>query len=156
MQVQEIGRRGGCSMTTLNGQLVLIGGASRQKEFKDIHLVTLDGSGSSRKLSIFRQATSQEVISERHAMGTCEVSPSLTLLFGGQSFVMQSHYDSMLSVSMEQDKVKLSVLSVDPKNAPSARNSAGMCVDKKNQRLFIYGGADNEGVKHDLFTFDIE
>ena len=61
----------------------MLGGASRQKEFKDIHLVRLEGAGSSRKVSIFRQATSQEAISERHAMGTCEVSPSLTLLFGG-------------------------------------------------------------------------
>ena len=69
---------------------------------------------------------------------------------------MQSHYDTMLSVSLEQDKVKVTVLPVDPKNAPSARNSAGMCVDQKKQRVFIYGGADHEGVKHDLFSFDLE
>ena len=58
MQVQEIARRGGCSMAALGDHLVLVGGASREKEFKDIHVVKLEGQGSSRKLNIYRQATS--------------------------------------------------------------------------------------------------
>ena len=70
-------------MSVMKGELLLMGGASREKEFKDIHVVRLEGAGSSRKVSIFRQPTSQEVISERHAMATASLSAEKTLLFGG-------------------------------------------------------------------------
>lgn len=73
-------------------------------------------------------------------------------IFGGQSFKQNRHTSELWVFDCE--KKTLEQVNYDEKNdktsVPAYRNSHGACIDPSNDKMYIFGGANDEGVLRDM------
>lgn len=67
-------------------------------------------------------------------------------IFGGQSFKHNTHTNEVWVYDTHLEKVNL----LETKNAPEKRNSHGACVDPVNGHLYVFGGANDDGLLGDM------
>ena len=146
---RPVGRGGTILVNThIEDTFLMIGGADRQPtEFGDGWLIKVvrDGDGMKygyKKLNIdekFRPRTGH----------SGNLYKGKIYIFGGQSYKQNRHTNEVWVYNIHTETIDM----IDTTNTPKPRNSHGSCVDDINGYLYIYGGADEEGLLGDMHRY---
>lgn len=133
------------------GKLALLGGADRQPaEFDDAWLlkVVLKDDGTHafgwKKVpvdSTFRARTGHSAVLYKRKI----------YIYGGQSFKQNVHTSELWVFDCASEKFHLA----ETKNTPPPRNSHGACVDENTGLMYVYGGANDQGLLKDFYEYFI-
>ncbi|CAK84750.1 unnamed protein product (macronuclear) [Paramecium tetraurelia] len=148
--------RGGCNFLQYDkGKYLVIGGVNRSEnglqEFNDfwtLHLPLKDGNLA----GIWKELTleNQQLYTSRSSQAACISDDKMIYIFGGQKFLESQSTDEFYRIDTAQKVLTI----VKSKNKPKARNSHTLTYF--NERLFLFGGANENGPLNDLHIYDIK
>jgi hypothetical protein len=72
-------------------------------------------------------------------------------VFGGQNFHDAKHSEELMTYDISKNRWQI----VPAKAGPSARNSASLVYSQALNALIVFGGADNDGPKNDMWSFSL-
>jgi len=155
----EIPGRGGASLVHLSSTdevhtLLLFFGASREQQLDDFWIVKID-----RKT--FKVTEAQElVLKERDNLTTRNSMAAVShggkvILFGGQDSEKGILYNEIYSIDTNQGYKIQHHSYGEGEIAPAPRNSHTMVSDGQGS-AYMFGGANEEGPRRDLFKLDLD
>ena len=150
-QVKPSGR-GGATLTTIGKEntYLLVGGGDRQPmEFGDLWLLKVVGeeTGDIEKIKFGWKKLPDEDQFKPRTGHSAVYDGGYIWIFGGQSFRQNSHTNELWRFNCETYKIER----LETQGAPKGRNSHGCCVDPKNHQMYVYGGANDQGLLKDFF-----
>ncbi|CAD8125679.1 unnamed protein product [Paramecium sonneborni] len=148
--------RGGCNFMQYDkGKYIVVGGVNRSEnglqelnDFWTLHLPLKDGNlaGIWKELII----ENQQLYTSRSSQAACISDDKMVYIYGGQKFLESQSTDEFYRIDTVQKVLSI----VKSKNKPKARNSHTLTYYK--ERLYLFGGANDNGPLNDLHIYDIK
>lgn len=139
--------RGGSSIcyTGVDDVYLIVGGADRQPyEFADLWLLKVVKEKGGLQFG-WRRLKDVEEFKARTGHSSVYYNGRV-YIFGGQSFRENRHNNELWEYRVDSELLQRRLT----KSPPPVRNSHGAAVDAKNGKMYVFGGANDNGLLKDL------
>mmetsp|Transcript_20885 Transcript_20885/g.23228 ORF Transcript_20885/g.23228 Transcript_20885/m.23228 type:complete len:215 (+) Transcript_20885:33-677(+) len=137
-------------------QFLLVCGASRDKQFDDVWLVTVQKEGFSTHFEKIEYVNTEEKFTARNGHAAVyDTDNEELLIIGGQDSANNFEFNDLFSLNSDYVMKKVEFDLSEGMPYPRVRNSHSFVRDHQNQKIYCYGGANaNDGPLNDLFEFE--
>lgn len=145
--------RGGTSLTAIgDNTFLLVAGADRQPmEFNDLWLLKVIVDKDSGKCKFgWKQLPEEKNFQPRTGHSACFYKGKV-YIYGGQNYRNNSHTSELWQFDPHLQKFER----LDTINTPAPRNSHGACVDPNTGIMYVFGGANDNGLLREFYQLDL-
>lgn len=130
----------------------LTGGASRSEQFNDAWLITVGLTQQGRVITREKLAFAADDYTPRNAHCALPTPSGKVLIFGGQDSAKFTQFNELFEFDAELKTIRLIEAKLG-EVVPPRRNSHTIVA--KDDKAYIFGGANNDGPRKDLFMLDL-
>lgn len=131
----------------------LTGGASRSEQFNDAWLVTVGLTQQGRVITREKLHFDADDYTPRNAHCAVPTPDNKLLIFGGQDSAKFAQFNELFEFDPDLKTIRL-IERKEGDVVPPRRNSHTIVA--KDDKAWVFGGANNDGPRKDLFTLDLK